>query len=181
MKRRKFLESLGRMTGLAAGVDLLGLGATLGATAGPLDRLTASLLVPMDDAQSDHLKAYGVTYRVIQAGGKVEWLLNYRGGSFLLPDAPTVRRDAALNGVAVEPVDDGQVTGMRGEIAGTNADSVPLEKAPKVAVYVPPNTQPWDDAVTMALQYAGISVREAVGPPGARRRAARLRLAAPAP
>jgi hypothetical protein len=110
----------------------------------------------MDDAQSDHLKAYGVAYRVIQAGGKVEWLLNYRGGSFLLPDAQTIRRDAALNGVTVEPVDGGQVSAVRGEIAGSNADAVPLEKAPKVAVYVPPNAQPWDDAVTMALQYAGI-------------------------
>lgn len=157
MKRRTFLESVGRVTGLAVAGDVFGLAPLLGVTARPPVRLTAaSLLVPMDDAQSDHLKAYGVTYRVIQAGGKVEWLLNYRGGSFLIPDAATVRRDAALSGVAVEPVDDGQVTAVRGEIAGTNADSVPLEKAPKVAVYVPPNAQPWDDAVTMALQYAGI-------------------------
>lgn len=157
MKRRDFVKAVGRSGGLAVGAQALGLAPLLGATARPLDRLTAvSLLIPMDDAQTDHLKAYGVTYRVIQAGGKVEWLLNYRGGSFLIPDAPTVRRDAALSGVAVEPVDDGQVSAMRGEIAGTNADSVPLEKAPRIAVYVPPNAQPWDDAVTMALQYAGI-------------------------
>src|SRR5713101_9151904 len=157
MKRRRFIEAVGRTGGLAVGLEMLGLRAPALLSARPPDRLTAtSLLVPMDDVQSDHLKAYGVTYRVIQAGGKVEWLLNHRGGSFLLPDAQTVRRDAALNGVAFEPVDDGQVSALRGELAGTNADSVPLEKAPKVAVYVPPNTQPWDDAVTMALQYAGI-------------------------
>ena len=155
MKRRAFLRAVGRTGGLVAGWDVLGLGAL---ALRPPVRPSAdtSLLVPMDDSQSDHLKAYGVAYRVIQAGGKAEWLLNYRGGSFLLPDAQSIRRDAALNGVTVEAVDGGQVSGVRGEIAGTNADAVPLEKAPKIAVYVPPNTQPWDDAVTMALQYAGI-------------------------
>lgn len=150
MKRREFVGTVGRIGGWAVGVDLLGLYPPIRQSDNP------SLLIPMDDAQSDHLKAYGVAYRVIQAGGKAEWLLNYRGGSFLLPDAQTIRRDAALNGVTVEPVDGGQVSAVRGEIAGTNADAVPLEKAPKVAVYVPPNAPPWDDAVTMALQYAGI-------------------------
>jgi len=115
-----------------------------------------SLIIPMDEAQADHLKAYGVCYRVIQAGLKSEWLLNYRGGSFLLPDGPTIRRDAALNGVTVEPVGDADVADVRGAMQGSNMDAVPLEKAPKVAVYVPPNTPPWDDAVTMAMQYAGI-------------------------
>src|SRR2546427_12567145 len=110
----------------------------------------------MDDAQGDHLKAYGVTYRVVQAGIKAEWLLNYRGGSFLLPDGPAIRRDAALAGVSVEPVEEAHVTAIRGEIEASNMDAVPLEKAPRVAVYVPPNAPPWDDAVTMALQYAGI-------------------------
>ena len=148
MKRREFIGRIGATLGVAAGSRLFELVSPL--TAIP------SLLIPMDDAQSDHLKAYGVAYRVIQAGVKVEWLLNYRGGSFLLPDGPAIRRDAALNGVNAEPLNEGQVGAIRGEIAGTNADVVPLEKAPKVAVYVPPNTQPWDDAVTMALQYAGI-------------------------
>jgi hypothetical protein len=148
MKRREFVGRIGTAVGAAAGSRLLGLVSPL--TAIP------SLLVPMDEAQSNHLKAYGVAYRLIQAGGKVEWLLNYRGGSFLLPDGPAIRRDAALNGVSTEPVTDGQVGAIRGEIAGTNAEAVPLEKAPKIAVYAPPNTQPWDDAVTMALQYAGI-------------------------
>jgi len=64
-----------------------------------------SLLVPMDDSQTDHLKAYGLTYKAIQAGLKAEWLLNYRGGSFLIPDLDALRRDAALNGIRTEPVD----------------------------------------------------------------------------
>src|SRR5439155_11470544 len=97
----------------------------------------ASLLLPTDDAQSAHLTAYGVTYHVVQAGIKAEWLLNYRGGSFLLPDGPAIRRDAALAGVSVEPVEESRVTAIRGEIEASNMDAVPLEKAPKVAVYVP--------------------------------------------
>ena len=110
----------------------------------------------MDDSQTDHLKAYGVAYRVVQAGLRAEWLLNYRGGSFLIPDGDAIRRDAALAGVRFEPATDNQVTAIRGEIEASNMDAVPLEKAPKVALYVPPNSPPWDDAVTMALQYAGI-------------------------
>ncbi len=114
------------------------------------------LLIPMDDAQAEHLKAYGLTFRAIQRGVKAEWLLNYRGGSFLLPSDPASARDAALNGITVEGLSDAAVTQIRGEIATSNMDAVPLEKAPKVAVYVPPFAAPWDDAVTMALSYAGI-------------------------
>src|SRR5689334_3374867 len=134
MKRREFVKTVSRLGGWAVGADILGVY--------PPNRLTAlpSLLIPMDESQSDHLKAYGVAYRVIKAGLKVEWLLNYRGGTFLIPDGAAIRREAALAGVAVEPVDDAQVTAIRGEIAGANADAVPLEKAPKVAVYVPPNS-----------------------------------------
>src|SRR2546422_5360011 len=146
MKRREFVRSVGRTAALAVGADLLGL-------APPL---SSQLLIPMDESQSDPLKAYGVAYRVGRAGLGGEWLLNYRGGSFLVPDGDAIRRDAALAGVRVEPVTDTQVTAIRGEIEASNMDAVPLEKAPKVAVYVPPNVPPWDDAVTMALQYAGI-------------------------
>jgi hypothetical protein len=110
----------------------------------------------MDDRQSDHLKAYGVAYRTISRGASAEWLLNYRGGSFLLPDDPAVRRDAALAGVQAVQVSEGQVVDIRGQIVTNNMDAIPLEQAPKVAVYVTPNAAPWDDAVTMALQYAGI-------------------------
>ncbi|HET7024997.1 MAG TPA: hypothetical protein VFI39_07335 [Gemmatimonadales bacterium] len=119
-------------------------------------RATDHILVPMDDTQTDHLKAYGVTFRVLQRGGQGEWLLNHRGGSFLLPSDPATIRDAGLTGVRVEPVSDADVAGIKGGMAGGNADAIPLEKVPRVAVYVPPDAPPWDDAVTMALRYAGI-------------------------
>ena len=115
-----------------------------------------SLLVPMDDTQADHLKAYGLMFRALERGSTGEWLLNYRGGSFLLPLEAILERDAALAGVTLVRVGDGQIVDIRGEIAATNMEAVPLDKAPKVAVYLPPNAAPWDDAVTMALQYAGI-------------------------
>jgi len=114
------------------------------------------LLVPMDDDQSNHLKAYGLTYNALLAGGKGEWLLNYRGGSFLLPDTPALRREAGLDGVTVEPLDDAALADVRGEMSGSNMESIPLEKAPKIAVYTAPYTAPWDDAVILALRYAGI-------------------------
>ncbi|HEY7614555.1 MAG TPA: hypothetical protein VH764_16270 [Gemmatimonadales bacterium] len=114
------------------------------------------LLVPMDDAQADHLKAYGLAFRLLERGGRAEWFLNYRGGGFLLPADGATSRDAALAGVTAESLDDGRLVEIRGEIGGGNMDAVPLEKAPKVAVYAPPNAAPWDDAVTMALNYAGI-------------------------
>lgn len=114
------------------------------------------MLIPMDDAQRNHLKAYGVTFLALKTGQKAEWLINYRGGAFLLPDAPDLRRRAALDGVSVELLTDGQVSSARAEIAGGNMDAVVLERAPKIAIYRPANQPPWDDAVTLALQYAGI-------------------------
>jgi hypothetical protein len=135
-------------------------GAAFARQLGFIDRLVKSdgtlLLVPMDDDQENHLKAYGLAYAALKAGGKGEWLLNYRGGSFLVPDLPEVRKRAALDGVTVEPVDDSAVASIRSEMAGGNMDSVVLEKAPTVAVYSPPKSPPWDDAVTLALNYAGI-------------------------
>jgi hypothetical protein len=114
------------------------------------------LLVPMDDAQQDHLKAYGLTYNAIKAGVTAEWLLNYRGGSFLLGDTPEMRRQAGLAGITIEPVDASKLASIRAEIAANNMESVPLEKAPKIAVYTPAEALPWDDAVTLVLKYAGI-------------------------
>ena len=114
------------------------------------------LLVPMDDSQGDHLKAYGLTYRALERGGRAEWFLNYRGGSFLVPGDAATARDAALAGVTCEPLGEGQVTDIKAQIQQQNMDAVPLEKPPKVAVYAPPNASPWDDAVTMVLNYAGI-------------------------
>jgi len=150
MRRRDFL------TAAAGGAGLL---LTPGSALSALTRMPGVapwLLVPMDEVQADHLKAYGVAFRALERSRKVEWLLNYRSGSFLLPgDADTVR-DCALAGVNTEPADDGQVARIRAEIQQSNMDAVPLEKAPKVAVYAPPNAAPWDDAVTMALNYAGV-------------------------
>jgi hypothetical protein len=114
------------------------------------------LLIPMDDGQQNHLKAYGLAYSALKAGMKAEWFLNYRGGAFLLPDTPELRRRAGLDGISAEPVDAGQLTAIRSEISNSNMDAIPLEKAPRVAVYTPPDAPPWDDAVTLALKYAGI-------------------------
>ena len=114
------------------------------------------LLVPMDRTQSDHLRAYGLTYWTLEQGAGAEWLLNYRDGAFLLPDLEGVRREAALRGVTVEPVSASDVAAIRGVIAESNMETVVLEKAPVIAIYTPPNSAPWDDAVTMALEYAGI-------------------------
>ena len=118
------------------------------------------LLVPMDRTQQNHLKAYGLTYWVLEAGYKGEWLLNYRGGSFLLPDQEDVRREAALRGVSVRTMGVADEARMRAQLEDSNMEAVILEKAPKVAIYTPPNSTPWDDAVTMALEYAGIEYDE---------------------
>ena len=90
------------------------------------------------------------------AARKAEWLLNYRGGSFLLPDREDVRREAAFRGVSIEMMNAIDEARMRAMVASSNMEAVPLEKAPQVAIYTPPNSTPWDDAVTMALEYAGI-------------------------
>ncbi|HEX7118948.1 MAG TPA: hypothetical protein VF212_09180 [Longimicrobiales bacterium] len=119
------------------------------------------LLVPMDAAaQTDHLKAYGLTYWTLKQGLTAEWLLNYRGGSFLLPDRAPIRREAALRGVTFEPADASRVAQIRAEIEQKNMETIILEKAPNIAVYTPPDTPPWDDAVTLALTYADIPYDE---------------------
>ena len=115
-----------------------------------------NLLIPMDDGQRNHLKAYGLAYLALKTGQKAEWFLNYRGGSFLLPDVPDIRRRASLDGISVEPMNDASLAAARTEIAGGNMDVVVLERAPKIAIYRPTNQPPWDDAVTLALTYAGI-------------------------
>ena len=114
------------------------------------------LLVPMDHEQSNHLKAYGLTYWALEQGLTAEWLLNYRAGSFLLPDRADTRREAALRGVTAMPASAAEVAAIKNEIAEANMEVVVLEKAPKIAVYTPGNVNPWDDAVTLALTYADI-------------------------
>lgn len=117
------------------------------------------ILLPMDEStQQNHLKAYGITYWALDKTYKVNWLLNYRGGSFLLPDANDIRRECQIRGVSFEVLSDSQANGIIDEISSPsqNMENVVLEKAPKIAVYTPPGKQPWDDAVTMVLTYAEI-------------------------
>jgi len=117
------------------------------------------ILLPMDEAsQKNHLKAYGITYWCIDKQYKASWLLNYRGGSFLLPDAVEIRKECQIRGVSFEILSDGEQESILQEISSPsqNMDAVILEKAPKIAVYTPKGKQPWDDAVTMVLTYAEI-------------------------
>jgi hypothetical protein len=111
-----------------------------------------------EDSQKNHLKAYGITYWALDKQYKASWLLNYRGGSFLLPDAPEIRKECQIRGVSFEVLSDGETSAILADISSPsqNMETVVLEKAPKVAVYSPPGKQPWDDAVTMVLTYAEI-------------------------
>ena len=113
----------------------------------------------MDETtQQNHLKAYGITYWAIDKSYKVSWLLNYRGGSFLMPDAPEIRKECQIRGVSFEVFSDSDMTVILNEIASPsqNMEAVALEKAPKIAVYTPKGKHPWDDAVTLVLTYAEI-------------------------
>jgi len=114
------------------------------------------LLIPMDLSQRDHLKAYGVAYWTLKQGVNVEWLLNYKGGSFLMEYREGIARECRVRGVTFQAISSGQVTQIYSTIQENNMDMVMLEKAPKIAIYTPPNKRPWDDAVTLALTYAEI-------------------------
>lgn len=110
------------------------------------------------EGQQNHLKAYGITYWTLQKQQKVKWLLNYRGGSFLLPDFEEIRKECQIRGVSFEVLSNAKAESILEEISSPsqNMDAVVLEKAPKIAVYTPYGKQPWDDAVTMVLTYAEI-------------------------
>tara|TARA_B110000116_G_C16778735_1_gene557162 strand:- start:111 stop:1292 length:1182 start_codon:yes stop_codon:yes gene_type:complete len=112
----------------------------------------------MDQGQKNHLKAYGIAYYTLQNETKVDWLLNYRGGSFLIKYYTEIENECSIRGVSYEIIADVQSTQILTSIASpeVNQDIVRLEKAPKVAIYSPKNKQPWDDAVTLALKYAEI-------------------------
>jgi len=114
------------------------------------------LLIPMDLTQSDHLKAYGLAFWTLERGVPVEWLLNYRGGSFALEAHALIAQEAQLRGVTAARISEATMAGIYADIDGSNMEVVRLEKAPRMAVYTPPNSQPWDDAVTLALEYAQI-------------------------
>ena len=112
----------------------------------------------MDESQKNHLKAYGIAYWAINNDITIEWLLNYRGGSFLIPHLQSIEEEMIIRGVSYEIKTDGQISQIKTEIGNpeVNMELIQLEKAPKIAVYTPPNKQPWDDAVTMVLEYAEI-------------------------
>ena len=118
----------------------------------------AYLMIPMDNTQDNHLKAYGIAYWVLEQDVEVDWLLNYRGGSFLFKHYQELEKECIVRGVSHEIIADIQSTQILNEIAHpeVNQDVVKLEKAPKIAVYSPKSKQPWDDAVTLALTYSEI-------------------------
>ena len=123
-----------------------------------LQARAAYMLLPMDEAQANHLKSYGIAYWVISKGTKVDWLLNYRGGSFAFPYDTKFESECVIRGVSYEVMPDGKYNQILEQIANpeVNMDMVKLEKEPKIAVYSPKNKQPWDDAVTLVLTYAEI-------------------------
>ncbi len=118
--------------------------------------LSQYCLIPMDFVQADHLKAYGIAYWSLERGVNVEWLLNYRGGSFLMAVFPGLESECRIRGVKYEIISSTEMNNIYATIESENMERVLLEKPPKIAVYTPPTTQPWDDAVTLALTYSEI-------------------------
>lgn len=116
------------------------------------------IFIPMDDSQKNHLKAYGIAYFALEQDMEVSWLLNYEGGSFMMKYTDVVESEIIIRGVTYQIIADLQASSIITEISDPelNMDEVKLQKAPKIAVYSPPNKQPWDDAVTLALKYAEI-------------------------
>ncbi len=128
----------------------------------PLQSNANAILVPMDETQKDHLKAYGAAYWVLENEIVMEWLLNYRGGSFLFPQNPYIEEQLVVKGISFKVIPDIKVKQIKSEIANpeVNMEVVQLETAPKIAVYTPTGKQPWDDAVTLVLTYAEIPYEE---------------------
>ncbi len=117
------------------------------------------LLIPMDEeGQTNHLKAYGIAYWVLEKEVEMEWLLNYRGGSFLLPYDESFKVECQIRNVSFEVISDAQALEIKHQISSpaVNMEVVKLQKAPKIAVYSPKSNMPWDDAVTLVLTYAEI-------------------------
>ena len=118
----------------------------------------SKIIIPMDESQSNHLKAYGIAYWILQNDIEVKWLLNYRGGSFLIDRYKTIEEECVIRGVSYEVIADVQASNIISEISHpeVNQEVVKLEKAPKIAVYSPKSKRPWDDAVTLVMAYAEI-------------------------
>ena len=126
------------------------------------------LLIPMDLSQTDHLKSYGLIYWALQRGIVSEWVLNYRGGSFMMDYNDLIAGEAQVRGVRTERISAAEVAQIHATVEQENMEIMRLERAPRIAVYTPPNRQPWDDAVTLALTYAEIEYttlwdREVIG------------------
>ena len=113
----------------------------------------------MDLQQTDHLRAYGITFNALKKGLKADWLLNYRGGSFLIDYNDQVANECRVDAVAFDVISTSQAAEIYSTVQrdDNNMDVIRLEKAPRIAVYVPPNFNPWDDAVTLALDYAKVT------------------------
>ncbi|MBL0765121.1 asparagine synthetase B [Marivirga atlantica] len=124
-----------------------------------LQQLKANrILIPMDETQSNHLKAYGISYWILSNEVSMDWLLNYRGGSFLVRSNQTIINELIIRGVSYEIISEASASQLLNEIASpsSNKDAMRLDKVPKIAVYSPKSKQPWDDAVTLVLTYAEI-------------------------
>ena len=152
---RVIIWSVAAATQVSRAVVMCGAAAILLVMAGA-QLSAADLLVYMDREQTDHLRAYGLAYKCLEKGIGVEWLLNYRGGSFLIPGGDAEANTANLMGVSFEVVSGADIAKIKSEIEENNMEVIVLEKAPRVAVYIPPTAVPWDDAVTLALDYAQI-------------------------
>lgn len=142
------LNSLGRVL-LALLLCLIPIGAGIA---------QSRVLIPMDAGQTNHLKAYGLMFQHLATGETGTWLLNYRGGSFLTTNRSDIVRNARIRNVRVELLSESQAQALIREVEsqGANTAAVNLEKVPKIAVYTPPQALPWDDAVTLALDYAEV-------------------------
>ena len=124
----------------------------------PLINRASSILIPMDDEQKDCLKSYGIAFWTLKNGEEVDWLLNYRGGSFMMAYNKKIEDECKIRGVSYEVLADAKVNQIITEVSdpSVNMDLVKLEKAPRMAVYSPKDKLPWDDAVTLVLKYAEI-------------------------
>ena len=120
------------------------------------------LLIAMDATQTNHLKAYGITYWALTKGLSVDWLLNYRGGSFCMDYAQEIASECRIRGVSFDQIDGATAAEIYAQVQaeGSNTEVVKLEKAPRIAVYVPPGFRPWDDAVTLAMEYAEVKYQK---------------------
>jgi hypothetical protein len=124
----------------------------------PVSSAAQHVLIPMDGAQTNHLKAYGIIFNYLDDGRTAQWLLNYRGGSFLAEETDDIVRKARIRGVHIEQISSAQARRIVDEVERPNVNmaAVQLEVAPRIAVYTPPHALPWDDAVTLALSYAEV-------------------------